>query len=248
MTTERVAALEAVPGWAWGEGAEASWQQKLASLRAHVAEHGRLPPCKCGPGLGGWMIIQRTAKKASDAGEPRGNKMTPERAAALEAVPGWAWEVDAEAAWQEKLAAVKGYAAAHGRLPAEGAPVGLGRWIAGQRAAKRAADAGEKRSGKMTPECAAALEGVPGWRWEGGMEDTWPEKLAALKAFVGVHGRLPSVSHPSGLGTWVSRQRAAKKAADAGKASNLKMTPARAAALEAVPGWAWDTSRKRARA
>ena len=245
MTPERVAALEAVPGWAWGEGAEARWLEKLAALRAHVAEHGRLPPCERGPGLGGWIAIQRTAKNAADAGEPRGNKMTPERAAALEAVPGWTWE-PREASWEEKLAALRAHVAVHGQLPSHSHPSRLGVWVDTQRSAKRGMDAGRRGGLKMTPARVAALEGVPGWAWEADVEAGWREKLTALEAFVAEHGRLPAPRHPSGLGAWVQSQRTAKRAADTGRACRNKMTPQRAAALAAVPGWVWEV-RKRAR-
>ena len=73
----------------------------------------------------------------------------------------------------------------------------------------------------------------------------WREKLAALHAYVGAHGRLPPQGDASSLGTWVNTQRKAKKAMDAGKKGRNKMTPERAAALDAVPGWAWEV-RKRA--
>jgi hypothetical protein len=53
----------------------------------------------------------------------------PARAAALEGMPGWAWEVDLEAAWQERLEALGAYVAAHGRLPPHGDASGLGVWI-----------------------------------------------------------------------------------------------------------------------
>ena len=72
-------------------------------------------------------------------------------------------------------------------------------------------------------------------------EAAWQQKLAALRAHVAAHGRLPPRDDPSGLGNWVSNQRQGKKAMDAGK-SNTKMTPERAAALEGVPCWTWDAS------
>jgi hypothetical protein len=72
---------------------------------------------------------------------------------------------------------------------------------------------------------------------------TLRQKLAALRAHVAAHGRLPpqrdASSSTSGLGAWVSNQRQAKKAMDAGrKCKHGTMTPARADALEAVVGWA----------
>ena len=173
--------------------------------------------------------------------------MTPARAAALEGVPGWAWAADLESVWQEKLAALRAYVGAHAALPPDGHPSGLGKWVTRQRQAKKAIDAGRKSSNKMTLERVAALEGVPGWAWAADMEARWQERLGELKAHVAAHGALPPRGHPSGLGEWVDHQRQAKKAMDAGRTGTTKMTPQRAAALEAVPGWAWAAYQKRAR-
>ena len=140
---------------------DAAWKQKLTTLRAHVAAHGRLPPQGDASGLGSWAASQRHSKKAMDAGEPsKHGTMTPARVAALESVPGWAWEVKATR-WPSKLEALRAHVAAHGRLPQSRR--GLGAWVATQRAAKKAADAGKATT--MTPERAAALEAVPGWTW-----------------------------------------------------------------------------------
>jgi len=159
-------------------------------------------------------------------------------------VPGWAWEVDAEAAWEEKLNALRAHVTAHGRLPPHRGASGLGAWVATQRRAKKMMDAGRKSNTKMTPARAATLEGVPGWAWEVNAA-AWEEKLAALRAYVGAHGRLPPQRDASSLGEWVNSQRQAKMAMDAGS-KNDRMTPARVAALEAVPGWAWDARRRAA--
>ena len=221
---------------------DAAWQQKLAALRAHVAAHGRLPPRGDAAGLGVWVNTQRHAKKAMDAGRKSKNRMTPQRVATLERVLGWAWEVDIEAAWQERLAALRAFVEAHGRLPPHHDPSGLSDWVYKQRQAKKALDL--NKTGKVlrgiTPARAAALEDVPGWAWDPHCA-IWQEKLAALRAYVGAPGRLPPQSDATGLGHWVNNQRQAKTAMDAGRRTKHgSMTPSRAAALEAVPGWAWD--------
>ena len=160
----------------------------------------------------------------------------------------------ADAEWQETLAALRAYAAAHGALPPAGHPSGLGAWVGNQRSGKRAMDAGRSggRRRGMTPARAAALEGVPGWTWgRRGRDDpaAWEERLAELKAHVAAHGRLPTRGRDKGLSVWVDNQRRAKRAADAGQpcARWAAVTPARVAALEAVPGWTWDGSRSRKR-
>ena len=228
---------------------EAAWQAKLSALRAYVAAHGALPPRGDAAGLGAWVNDQRHGKKAMDAGKAgkvvRG--MTPERAAALATVPGWAWVVDAETAWRAKLEALRAYAAAHGALPPPTHPSGLGKWVHNQRQGKKAMDAGKAAAARqgMTPARVSALEAVPGWTWAP-QAAPWGERLAELKAHVREYGSLPP-SDVSGLGRWMQNQRQAKKAADAGRRVNNKMTPERVAALEAVPCWTWDASRKRAR-
>ncbi len=54
------------------------------------------------------------------------------------------------------------------------------------------------------------------------------------------HGRLPMQTKRKDLAYWIGRQRQAKKAMAAGrKCKHGMMTPERASALEAVPGWMW---------
>jgi hypothetical protein len=89
---ERVAALQGVPGWSWAPRA-ATWGEALAELEGHVAAHGQLPPKRHPSGIGNWIADQRSAKAATDRGDrSRGKRVTPERVAALEAVPGWTWD------------------------------------------------------------------------------------------------------------------------------------------------------------
>ena len=146
--------------------AEANWQETLAALRAYVGAHGALPPRLHPSGLGSWVQVQRRSKKAVDEGR-KGKSMTPQRAAALEAVPGWAWDVRPRGpTWAARRAEREAHVRAHGRLPPHGHPSRLGKWAENQRTAKRAADAGRKGTTKMTPQRVAALEAVPGWVWD----------------------------------------------------------------------------------
>ena len=172
LTPERIAALEAVPGFSWaapqpeavGRGAPAAgggaaggpaekWQARLEELQQYVAKHGDLPPARSS--LGGWVSRQRKEHKDGALG--------PENAAALEGVPLWAWEVDPEARWQERLEEVRQYAAAHGGVPKPRAGL-LGRWLSAQRLAYSALQQG--RPTHIPPERVAALEAVPGFVWD----------------------------------------------------------------------------------
>ena len=237
MDEERAAALEAVEGWTWaGADYNAAWQAKLEELRAYVAAHKALP-LRSHPSLGSWIGAQRAAYKAWKAGKPCSNTMDDERAAALEAVEGWAW--DHAASWQVTLEELRAYVGAHGALPLKTHP-SLGNWIATQRAAYKAWTESKPCSNVMDNERAAALEAVEGWTWVGRDDDAvWQAKLEELTAHIAEHGALPLLSHPS-LGMWISNQRVAYKAWKADKPSRAAMMDnERAAALEAVEGWAW---------
>ena len=124
MTPERIAALEAVPGWEWGVDWEAQWQARLEELQQYMAQHGRPPPQTAGP-LGIWVTTQCTQYKAWQQGKR--SSMTPERIAALEAVPGWEWGLDWEAQWHLRQEEVQQYVAQHGRCRLDQ----LGRWATG---------------------------------------------------------------------------------------------------------------------
>ncbi len=223
-----------------------AWQTKLAKVRAYVAALGALPP-RSHPSLGEWVSTQREAYKAWKAGKPCKQMMDDERAAALEAVEGWPRdEADYNAAdytyynavWQAKLAELRAYVAALGALPPRSHP-SLGEWVSTQRKAYKAWKAGKPCKHTMDDERAAALEAVEGWPRDGAeYSAVWGAKLEELRAHVAAHGALPPQTHPS-LGSWIGTQRAAFKAWKAGKPCTATMDDDRAAALEAVKGWAW---------
>ena len=134
MAPERIAALEAVPGWIW-EAAD-TWPDSLALLVAFVAEHGRLPTQSesyRGVKIGKWIHTQRTDRST----------LSPDRVAALEAVPGWVWAERTAAPvtpWPDWLALLGAFVAEHGRLPRQSESyrgVKIGSWIANQRSTRR---------------------------------------------------------------------------------------------------------------
>ena len=229
LSPERVAALEAVPGWVWAERTAAPvtpWPDWLALLSAFVTEYGRLPAQKesyRGVKIGNWISTQRTNR----------GKLSPERVAALEAVPGWVWAERTAAPvtpWPDWLALLGAFVTEHGRLPRQSESyrgVKIGSWINDQRGNR----------GKLSPERVAALEAVPGWVWEAAAPVTpWPDRLALLGAFVTEHGRLPRAKESyrdAKIGSWINTQRA----------NRSKLPPERIAALEAVPGWVWAAAK-----
>ena len=123
-----------------------------------------------------------------------------------------------DAAWQQKLAALRAHVAAHGRLPPNSDASGLGKWVSEQRRAEKGT--------KMTSERAAALELVPGWAWEVDVQAAWEEKLAALRAHVAAHGRLPPQLDAAGLSP-----RCARTSPRTGGCRRSSMLPASACGL-----------------
>ena len=231
MTPEREAALEAIPGWSWAHF-DAAWQANYDLLRQYFEEFWCLPSQSVeylGVKLGTWVSNQRKAKKGTNSAT-----MTPEREAALEAIPSWIWEAGPDAAWQTNYDLLRQFVEEHARLPiatVEYQGVKLGTWVRHQRMTKK------RKGGVMTPERETALEAIPGWSWEH-FDAAWQANYDLLRQFVEEHARLPSAKaeyQGVKLGKWVNTQRMAKK----GKGRGV-MTPEREAALEAIPGWVWE--------
>ena len=157
LTQSRIAALGALPGWAWTANA-VGWHSGYASVVEYMAAcPGRTLPTRtavhAGFKVGEWVDRQRQSHKAGN--------ILPSRAALLEAIPGWTWS-PSEAAWLDMYAALKSYIAEGGTLAAlvcktVYAGRNLGRWCRYQqiRYHDRALSLRRVRS----------LEAVPGWTW-----------------------------------------------------------------------------------
>ena len=188
---------------------EGRWTLRLEETKAFVVEHGRLPKHTDKP-LWAWISHQRWYYK--------NGTLSDDRAAALEAVPGWWWEK--EDPFPPTLEKLKVFLREHGRLP-KTIEKPLGRWISDKRT--------KYKEGKLEANRVAALEDIPGWKWE--EEDPFPGKLEKLKDFVAEHGRLPKhIDKP--LGQWINTQR--------GYYKNGTLSDDRIASLEAVTGWKWE--------
>ncbi|GAN80410.1 helicase associated domain-containing protein [Acidocella aminolytica] len=87
LSQDRIAALEAVPGWCWNVH-DARWERGLAALRRFVERegHAQVPHHHVEPNgfkLGTW--VRRLRYSSFEVG------WTKKRIADLEAVPGWSW-------------------------------------------------------------------------------------------------------------------------------------------------------------
>ncbi len=136
LSGERRKRLEALPGWVW-DPRDAEWEEGFTQLQQFVATNGnaRVPrslETRQGLNLGQWVTQQR--------GNHKKKRLSPERRARLEALPGWVWDAR-EAKWEEKFAELEDFVrkSSHALVPdGYATPTGftLGKWVGKQRSAK----------------------------------------------------------------------------------------------------------------
>jgi superfamily II DNA or RNA helicase len=157
LSPERIAELEAVRGWSWNPHGDA-WTEGFRHLLDYVKRTGSArPPFELldddGYRVGQWTSVQRQERK-------RG-KLTTERIALLEDLPGWTWDAR-EAKWGEMYERLVRFVDRTSRIPAhdyvEEDGTKLGQWVGAQRQYRRAE--------KINSERTLLLESVPGWSWE----------------------------------------------------------------------------------
>jgi hypothetical protein len=225
---DRVAELEAIPGWVWG-ALDAKWETNVAAVRAYAAEngHAHVPVTYVSPDghrTGNWVSTRRRDYAAG--------KLTTERIAELESLPGWVWGA-LNAKWAAGLAAVREYVAENGHACVPDSYVSpdgnrTGAWVRRRR--------GDYAAGKLTAEQITELESILGWVWTGLNDSWWVDGLAAVRGYVASNGHahvpdryVSPDGHPTGR--WVRRRR--------GDYAAGKLTPDRIAELESIPGWVW---------
>lgn len=153
MPAERRVKLEALLGWSWDAVVD-KWEDGFRHLEEYVRKEGHSRPQRRyiaadGFGLGLWVGHQRDGQL----------KLSEERKARLEALPGWSWDAF-EDKWEEGYRHLEEYIAMFGHSTP---PVSyktadgyrLGRWVADQRYRKL----------KLPEHRRAKLEALPGWVW-----------------------------------------------------------------------------------
>ncbi len=159
--------------------------QHFELLRAYADREGHtnvpVDYVEDGLKLGQWTRLRRREHK----------KLSPDRQAPLEAIPGWFWGRKGDYVWNQNFALLKEFAEREGHArPSYGhieGGVKLGSWVVEQRAERR----------NLPYERKAALEGLLGWSWTVS-KDAWDEKYEMVKKFaarVG-HSRVPPLCQP----------------------------------------------------
>lgn len=226
IAPERVALIEAVPGWVWNTKDE-RWEQGFSLLQRFAARegHARVPSehYESAFPLGHWVLRHR---RLYDRGE-----LDPVRRARLEGVDGWVWDINAEQ-WESACALLTDFVEreGHARVGKQAVVSGfsLGSWVANQRTAYK--------NNRITSERVSRLEQLPGWVWNT-QDAAWDENFSALSRFA---ERIGSVEAPKSwvedgmrIGWWIGTQRQSFKQGD--------LAPERAARLSSLPGWSWNS-------
>ena len=158
----------------------------------------------------------------------RRDKLTPEREAKLEELPGWVWNPH-EARWQRSFEALERFVKreGHARVPdshSEG-DIKLGGWVMTQR----------MNRDKLSIDRKKRLEALPGWVWDA-FADRWDQGYTRLVKYTKENGT-SQVPHrymtEDGyrLGQWVNTLRA--------RGRHGSLEPEQVKQLEALPGWKW---------
>jgi hypothetical protein len=219
MSPDRVALLEALPGWSWKPRIDA-WETAY-TLLAKFAEreaHARTAKDHMEDGfrLGDWVADQRANR----------SQLPESQRKRLESLPGWIWHARADM-WQRKFALLQQFwrQEGHAMVPQgfieDG--VNLGSWIREQRA----------RRNDISLERRDLLESVSGWSWDP-FTEAWERAHTALVKFANRegHARVPRYHREDGikLGDWVAEQRG----------NRSKISDERRVRLEALAGWTWN--------
>lgn len=223
---DRVAALEALPGWVWNQR-DAEWELHFSQLQRWIALAGNANPGHNdevdGFLIGKWVTKQR--------GRILDGSIDPRRAERLRALPGWV-DHAIQSRWQQAYRELARWATENGTANVP-QPVKLangfrlGGWVNKQRH--------QHRRGRLSPELVAMLEELPGWVWEP-LEERWPAAYERLVTYAERHGSVLRLREGGidgfDLSGWATNQRVAY--------GRGELPQDRVDLLEDVPGWAWS--------
>ena len=204
-----------------------SWGAAVTALHLYLEKRGTAdvprPVRARGVALGAWVARCRDDYWYGALGE--------ERTRELESIATWSWGPDRPGTWRHAFELLADYSARRGtavltdEITFDG--VDLQAWTVTQR------DAYSEL--RLSDNSIQLLEGLPGWDWDAD-NARWVQGIAAANLYIGSYGSLEEVDRDTRvgafrLGHWIQRCREDHRADT--------MPAARAAALEALPGWSW---------
>jgi sulfur carrier protein ThiS len=238
LSPDRIAILEAIPGWSWGKPRKkVAYGEVAAGYRAMREKLGREPSERSSDAeerfYARWRNKQRSRK----------NKLPADRIAILEAIQGWSWGKPYKPRKKVTYGEVaEGFCAMReklGREPSERSSDAEERFYARWRNKQRS------RKNKLPADRIAILEAIPGWSWGKPKPRKPRKKVAYGEAAAGYCamceklGREPRVrsSDPEEkfYAQWRDNQCRRKN----------ELSADRIAILEAIPGWSWGNPRKK---
>lgn len=224
ISDERIAELEAIPGWTWDPFRDA-WEQTYRRLSTMAEQSASgLPRTFSDKYLSGWILKQRKLYAAKTLEKDKQSK--------LQSLKGWRWSNDdlkndewtAMYAHLERFVNTNGHAKVRDKLVVDG--VKLGTWVAVQRRRYTA--------GTITKSQVDLLQKLQKWSWNP-IEDDWNDSFELLSNFAkrNRHCRIGKSTESSReIEMWIGVQRTTYRAG--------KLAADRKRKLESLPGWSWS--------
>jgi superfamily II DNA or RNA helicase len=219
LSSERRGRLD-VAGFSWNK-LDSLWESRFNELLAYKAEHGDFHvPQKSPTGLGAWLSQQKLYEKNGE--------LTLERRTKLDVI-GFSWDNrKPKTDWDDRFNELLSYKTENGNLDVpRNWPKGLGIWVGNQKTFLR--------DGKLSSERKDKLYSV-GFELDT-LESRWDSRFSELLEYKAKHG-VVDVPHiwPTGLGQWVTNQKAFARAG--------KMSDDRRLKLDEI-GISWESEKQR---
>ena len=227
LSPDRISAMESIIGFYWEL---CDLRDSIEAVKAFAKTYGELPKSK------GTRMNGREKKLASFLAKQRllkdRGQLLPDEISAMASITGFDWISGEYYTFEERLADVKAFVSAHGRLPKrdgmDGAENKLGAFLNEKRRLKK--------NDKLSPDQISAMESIHGFKWE--IQLSFDDSVVAVETFVKEFDELPMQTgtrwdgQEKRLGGFLNSQRQFKKSG--------KLSPEQISTLEGIPGFEWN--------
>lgn len=253
LDPDRARRLAQIPNWSWDKS-NTRWWMSYDELKTYADTHGTIVENESGESrfvglyahetprraLGVWMAEQRQAYRLGTLLE--------DRAAALEQLPGWAWDGDLPAGDVDMVEALRQFVEfeKHAKVPDDHLEDGLrlGAWCWAVRRRKLTGHLAPALLDEILASSPSKFLAAQRFQWET-IETRWRLGYFALRQYTeregtatptgSVHEQLPDTTHQ--LGQWCALQRL--------KHRRGELPQRQIELLEAMPGWRWEVPLER---